>query len=259
MKVYRTQKGYYYKEILLKKRLTENNKKIVIKRISKEEYDKIRKQKGGNKKIINEFKKEFGSAKNTTSYYSTFNHNINININKKHSLYISLTKDLKTLYINSIVKSNNYSGSEILQKIIDVCKRTGIKTIKLRDQSFIRNEKNIGLFSLHDLYLLSGDTSWYTKFGFTKNKQFNYTKLLNSKFNEICENSELIKFTKSFVNTSNKSVKDVFKELRSKNVSKQQNNFKKLINYFGNIRDNLYPNMIIGEETNNRDMTLTLD
>ena len=39
MKVYRTQKGYYYKEILFKKKLTENNKKIVRKRISKKEYD----------------------------------------------------------------------------------------------------------------------------------------------------------------------------------------------------------------------------
>lgn len=32
MRVYRTQKGYYYKDILFKKKITENNKKILKKK-----------------------------------------------------------------------------------------------------------------------------------------------------------------------------------------------------------------------------------
>lgn len=209
-------------------------------------------------KIVNEFKKEFGHGRKKQMYYAK-KHNITINFDSKHSLYISLTKDLKLLYIGSIVKINRYSGYKILQKVIDVCKRTSIKTIKLRDHSSIRNEKNKQLFSLHDLYLLSGDTSWYTKFEFTKNKQFNYTKLLNAKFNDMCKNSELLNFAKLYVNIFNKSIKEVFNSLKSKNIIKQQNNFKKLITYFGNIRNKLYPNMKFGEVTNNRDMTLTLN
>jgi len=135
-------------------------------------------------------------------------------------IYLSICPT-KYIYINNIEKCLDYTGTEILQKIIDLGRHLHVEYIELSDYSMVdSNTCKKSSVSLAAFEILTSGSSWYNKQGF-KSEYYEIEKekntiISNTLFDRIIpENIKKI-FEEQFpdIITIDKTLKDVLLELK---------------------------------------------
>ena len=105
-------------------------------------------------------------------------------INENNKSKINFTyKEAEYLYVYNIEKYENYSGTTIMKKVIELGKKLNVKYIELCDYAMFNlgDYKDLSI-SLAPFHIITTGSSWYNKLGFKS----------NTTNNEILENEKIV-------------------------------------------------------------------
>jgi hypothetical protein len=126
----------------------------------------------------------------------------------------------KYIYINNIEKCLDYTGTEILQKIIKLGSYLQVEYIELSDYSMVDSNTCNSSVAFAAFEILTSGSSWYNKHGFKSTDHDNDTIqnaiMSNKLFDIIIPEQIKINFKHLFpdIITINKTIKDVLLELK---------------------------------------------
>lgn len=129
------------------------------------------------------------------------------------------------IYISSISKCDGmYSGTKLLQHIIEFGKYIQVRYIELVDGSMISSNTCSSGLPFTAVDILTTGTSWYNKFGFVNNTTYTdniyNAQIANSVFNDVINEDILTRFNTVFFVTDGHLVKNVLSTLKELYLNK---------------------------------------
>jgi hypothetical protein len=143
-------------------------------------------------------------------------------INESNKGKINFTyKETEYLYVYNIEKYENFSGTKIMKKTIELGKKLNVKYIELCDNAMF----NLGDYTdlsiaLAPFHIITTGTSWYNKFGFksdnTSNEMIENEKIKNLSLIDIVDGRYCKRFKENFpeYDINKKKIKEIFDYLK---------------------------------------------
>lgn len=161
--------------------------------------------------------------------HKTNAYEIKSKIDKNNKSRINFTyKEGEYLYVYNIEKYDNYSGTKIMKKVIELAKALSVKYIELCDYAMFNlgDYQDISI-ALAPFHIITTGMSWYNKLGFksdnTSNELEENEKKINKLFSEQVDTINCKLFAESFPNIDidKKTLKEIFVELKKTYINKK--------------------------------------
>lgn len=158
----------------------------------------------------------FDGIKKTAAY------EIKSKINENNKIKLNFTyKEAEYLYVYNIEKYENFSGTTIMKKIIDLGKKLNVKYIELCDCAMFNlgdyKDFSICLASFH---IVTTGSSWYNKIGFksdtTNDELLKNEKLISLYLCDLIDDEYCERIQESFpeIDIEKKTLKQIFDYLK---------------------------------------------
>lgn len=158
----------------------------------------------------------FDGIKKTSAY------EIKSEINESNNIKLNFTyKEDEYLYVYNIEKFNNFSGTTIMRKVIELGKKLNVKYIELCDYAMFNlgdyKDLSICLASFH---IVTTGSSWYNKLGFksesTNDELIENEKIINLYLCDLIDEEYYERFQESFpdIDIEEKTLKEIFVYLK---------------------------------------------
>ena len=144
-------------------------------------------------------------------------------INKNNRCKINFTyKEDEYLYVYNIEKYNNFSGTDIMKKVIELGNKLKVKYIELCDYAMFNagDYKDLSV-ALAPFHIITTGSSWYNKFGFksdnTNDEKEENEKIINQLFSDLVDYQFCEKFQEHFleIDTKTQTLKQIFVYLKN--------------------------------------------
>ena len=166
----------------------------------------------------------FDSIHNTNAY------EIKSVINENNKSKINFTyKEAEYLYVYNIEKYENYSGTTIMKKVIELGKKLNVKYIELCDYAMFNlgdyKELSICLAPFH---IITTGSSWYNKLGFksetTYDEILENEKIINLHLCELIDDEYCERFKENFpeIDITKLSLKQIFVYLKQTYINRNE-------------------------------------
>jgi hypothetical protein len=148
-------------------------------------------------------------------------------ISENNKSIINFTyKEAEYLYVYNIEKYENYSGTTIMKKVIELGKKLNVKYIELCDYAMFNlgDYKDLSL-SLAPFHIITTGSSWYNKLGFksdnTNDEILENEKTINLYLCDLVDNEYCERFQEEFpeIDIKNKTLKQIFIYLKQTYVN----------------------------------------
>lgn len=148
-------------------------------------------------------------------------------ISENNKSIINFTyKEAEYLYVYNIEKYENYSGTTIMKKVIELGKKLNVKYIELCDYAMFNlgDYKDLSL-SLAPFHIITTGSSWYNKLGFksdnTNDEILENEKTINLYLCDLVDNEYCERFQEEFpeIDIKNKTLKQIFVYLKQTYVN----------------------------------------
>lgn len=148
-----------------------------------------------------------------------------INCNNKSIINFTY-KEAEYLYVYNIEKYENYSGTTIMKKVIELGKKLNVKYIELCDYAMFNlgDYKDLSI-SLAPFHIITTGSSWYNKLGFksdnTNDEILENEKTINLYLCDLVDNEYCERFQEEFpeIDIKNKTLKQIFIYLKQTYVN----------------------------------------
>ena len=126
-------------------------------------------------------------------------------------------KEAEYLYVYNIEKYDNFSGTTIMKKVIELGKKLNVKYIELCDYAMFNlgDYKDLSI-SLAPFHIITTGSSWYNKLGFksdtTNDEIIENEKIINLYLCDLVDDEYCERFEENFpeINIKNKTLKQIF-------------------------------------------------